>query len=119
MVKNFLKLGRCLAMAAQSGISEAAHVDRIESSEEGAGVERCAWNSEVVWSTYLCHFERFRRVSLIESFERPQRRQVTELDRRILRVAVCEVPRSCELARSHAEAPAQRQVHNLRPYFGT
>jgi hypothetical protein len=33
MVKNFLKLSRCLAMAAHSGVSEATHVDRIENSE--------------------------------------------------------------------------------------
>ena len=69
MIENFLKLGGCLAVAAHAGISEATHVDWIESSEEGAGEECCAWNSKVVRSGGLRHFERLRRVTLIQSFE--------------------------------------------------
>src|ERR1700722_15310128 len=91
MIQKFSKLGRCFAMAAHSGVSEAPHVDWIESSEEGTIPKCCARNSEGVGSCPLCHFERFRRVSLVESFERPKRGQVTELDRRILRVALFEV----------------------------
>src|ERR1035437_4329181 len=92
MIKNFLKLSRCLAMAAHAGISEAAHVDRIESSEEGGAI--CgARNSKVVRSGGLRHFERFCWIALVESFECPQRRQGTELDRRILRVPLFEFRR--------------------------
>ena len=80
MIQNLLKLGRGLAMTAHSGKSEAAHVDGIESSEEGATVERCARNGKFVRSGGLRHFERLHRVATIESFERPQHRQVTELD---------------------------------------
>src|ERR1035438_10004008 len=98
MIKNLLKLSRCLAMSAHMGVSEATHVDWIESSEEG-GVEVCgARNSKVVRSGGLRHFERFRWIALVESFECPQHRQVTELDRRILRVALSEF--RCDLVGS-------------------
>ena len=56
MIENLLKLSRRLAMTAHPGISKATHVDRIESSEEGAGVKRCARNSEVVRSRRLVSF---------------------------------------------------------------
>src|SRR5262249_4426867 len=38
LIQNLLKLFRGLAMTAQSGISEAPHVDGMESSEESAAV---------------------------------------------------------------------------------
>src|SRR6516165_11819060 len=93
MIENFLKLGRCFGMAPHLGISETTHVNRIERSEEGSASKVCgARNSEVIWCGSLRHFERFRWVILVECSERPQRRQVTELDRRILRVTILEFP---------------------------
>src|ERR1017187_9993615 len=98
MIEKFLKLSRCLAMSAHMGVSEATHVNWIESSEEG-GVEVCgARNSKVVRSGGLRHFERFRWIALVQSFECPQHRQVTELDRRILRVALSKF--RCDLVGS-------------------
>ena len=91
MIKNFLKLSRGLAMTAQPGISQATHINRIHRSNEGTRVECRTRNSEVVRSRDLCHFERFRCVALVESFECPQRRQVAELDGCVLRVALFEV----------------------------
>src|SRR5450432_3906699 len=96
MIENFTKLSCGLARAAQPRISETTHVDRIERSEEGSAGKVCgAGNGEVVGCGGVRNFERFRRVILVECFERPQHRQVTELDRRILRVTRFEV--RCDL----------------------
>src|ERR1700761_6555788 len=91
MIKNLLKLSRCLAMLAQPGVSQATHVDRIHCSKEGSYVKGCAGNSEVVRSGYLGHLERFRCVALVDRFECPQSRQIAELNRGVLRVALFKV----------------------------
>src|SRR5262245_13874134 len=94
MIQDFLKFSRCLAVAPQPGVSKTPHVDRIESSEEGSAGKVCrARNGEVVRRGGLCHFERFFWVILVECFKRPHRRQVTELDRRIVRVLPFEFRR--------------------------
>ena len=95
MIQNLLKFSRCLAMAAHPGICKATHVDRIHRSEKCARIKGCAGNSDVIRCRHLRHFERFRCVNwverLVESFERPQSGQVTELDRCVLLVALCEI----------------------------
>ena len=66
-------------MTAYSGKGEAAHIDGIESSEESAAVVGCTRNAEFVRNGDSRHFERLHRVVMVESFERPQHRHVTEL----------------------------------------
>src|SRR5204863_2941057 len=76
MIANFLKLRRCLTVTAHLGIRQTAHVDRIESSEEGGASEVCGTrHSELERSGGLRHFERFRRVAVVERVERSQASQ--------------------------------------------
>ena len=86
MIQKFLKLDRSIAVAAYPGICEATDVDGIQSSKERARVVRGARDGKLVWNGLLRHFNRLLRVTLVQSFEASQCRQVTELDRGIVRV---------------------------------
>jgi hypothetical protein len=104
MIQDFLKLSCCLAMTPHPGISETTHVNRIESSEEGSACKVCsARNGEVVRCGGLRHFECFCWITPVKRLKPPQRGQVTELDRRILRIKLFELRREVRGLRRSAE----------------
>ena len=107
-----LKFSRCLEMAAHLGISETTHIDWVGAPKKEPEPYFVRRRAEVVRSGGLRHFERFRQVAVVESFECPQCRQVTRLNRGVLGVALFQIRHDLVSWRGLVhKRSVQRQVH--------